>query len=395
MTLGILRGLLGYGAQEISGGGGASHRGLLDFIADPSGEEGVRRQMMQAQLAELQSKQAGRQAAISAFQPQTQGGLLGGPRQDGQGLMQAPGVTIPGLSPQMSMALAQMSPETAMSAMMKDTAPVKLGEGESLFRPDGKGGYAPVAQGSPKLPEGMFQGPNGPQFYPGFIQGKSQIAMAGKPINNMNMPPAEKAEDVAYGTEMGKAAATVHSGARSAETQLAQLDRLDALMQQAKTGKLTPAESTAGAWMQALGIDPAKAGIDPNAAMVGQGFESIANKMVTGMIGGGGFPANNFSDADRAFLTKTMPQLSNTPEGNQMIMQSMRAEAQRNIEKERLWLAAKKQGKTYADFQGDWNNYVRSNPVFPKLKSPQEAAGMKPGTIFLDPNGIPRMVPMQ
>lgn len=38
---------------------------------------------------------------------------------------------------------------------------------------------APVLQGAPKLPEGMVMGPNGPQFMPGYIQGKSEIARAG------------------------------------------------------------------------------------------------------------------------------------------------------------------------------------------------------------------------
>jgi hypothetical protein len=391
-------GLLGYAAQS-AGQGQQGHRGLLDFIQDPTGDDSMKRQLMALQLADLQAKQEGRSAAIAQFQPHSQAGLLGGPRQDGQGLLNMPGASIPGLTPDMSAALAKMSPETAMSAMVKDTSPVKLGEGESLFRPDGKGGYSPVAQGGEKLPPGFIRGPDGGMVAsPGWLQAETALRMAGKPITNMNMPPAEKAEDVAYGTAMGTAAAGVHAGARGAENQLAQLDRLDALMQQAQTGRLAPAMSTASAWGQALGMDPdtlKKIGVDPNAAMVGEGFSSIANKMVTGMIGSGGFPANNFSDADRKFLTQTMPQLGTTPAGNQMIMQAMRSEAERNITKERMWLDAKKQGKTYADFQGDWNRHVQSTPVFPRPKTPQEAAGLKPGTIFIGPDGTPRMVPMQ
>jgi hypothetical protein len=213
---------------------------------------------------------------------------------------------------------------------------------------------------------------------------------------NINLPPVESEFQKSYGGEMGKAAAKIHDAADNSRTQIQRLQLLDGLLSDVETGKLAPFRSNLGAWAQDLGISPdvlARFGIKPTDPVNSQGITAITNALTVGMIGPGGFPANNFSDADRKFLQETMPQLSNTPGGNRIISQAMRRAAERNIAKEEMWLAANEAGKTYPAFLREWNGYVKATPLFPKVMSAEQMAQLPSGTVFTAPDGSVRVRP--
>jgi hypothetical protein len=135
-------------------------------------------------------------------------------------------------------------------------------------------------------------------------------------VSTMIDQRAPDAFETHYGEGMAKQAlGTIEAGNAAAlggqKIQLAQK-----MLQDIQTGKVTPATATVGAWMQAVGIDPARFGINPATPMTAEALTGITNEMVLGKIGAGGMPANNFSDADRKFLQQTATSLADRPEAN-------------------------------------------------------------------------------
>lgn len=159
---------------------------------------------------------------------------------------------------------------------------------------------------------------------------------------------------------------------RSADSTMAERQRMTVfkgLVDNFKTGKLAPAQSTAGAWADAMGIDPKvleKFGVAPNAAINGQLIESMSNQMTLGMIGNkggeGGMPANNFSDADRKFLSATAPGLARMQGGNQILTEMKSRALDRQLDKVAMWDQYRSEGKKYEDFERDWRKKVRDEP---------------------------------
>jgi hypothetical protein len=148
-----------------------------------------------------------------------------------------------------------------------------------------------------------------------------------------------------------------------------QLEVFKNLTQQFQTGKLAPTQMTAGAWADALGIDPKmmeKIGVPPNAAINGQLIDQMSNQMTLGMIGNkngeGGMPANNFSDADRKFLTATAPGIARTPGANAIMLEMKSRGLDRNLEKVHMWDQYRSDGKSYENFERDWRKHVNSQP---------------------------------
>jgi hypothetical protein len=212
----------------------------------------------------------------------------------------------------------------------------------------------------------------------------------------VNGPQQESAFRSEYGKELGTQAATIHTDAEAARNTLARLGQLNSLLTDFDSGKLAPFKSTVGAWAQSLGISNdalSSMGIKPTDPINAQAVTAITNSMTTGLIGHGGFPANNFSDADRKFLQQTMPQISNTPGANSIISQAMQRAAERQVQKEDMWLQADQNGKDYPAFLRQWNQYVKDTPLFPKIGSEKEFGMLKSGTVFTAPDGSIRVKP--
>lgn len=121
---------------------------------------------------------------------------------------------------------------------------------------------------------------------------------------------AESGEAKAAGEAAGKRRADLFAAAGSAGKTLTNLSRMEGLLNQVSQGKLAPARMNVSAWAKAMGLNDQVAesiGLDPKGAGSAQALQSLINESVVGKIGPGGFPANNFSDADALFPKNPLP----------------------------------------------------------------------------------------
>lgn len=185
-------------------------------------------------------------------------------------------------------------------------------------------------------------GPNGPVLVP-----RSQAA--GQTPYSAPQVAIDQRGTSTYDQERGKAAAasvgTIESQAAAAPGTLRQLDQLERASQGFQTGAGAGARMTVGKIAQALGIkdDALPAGLNKDAIASGEQIQSVTGQLVMSQIGSGGFPANNFSDADRAFLERIQPGIERTPQGNRILIGVLRANAQRNAEIGQAWRDWRKQ----------------------------------------------------
>jgi hypothetical protein len=150
-------------------------------------------------------------------------------------------------------------------------------------------------------------------------------------------------------------------------SQLRQIQLIGKLMEGVDTGALANIEGKAGNIIASLGL-PVESlnwlGIDPNLVTTGPAIQGLINRQVVGMIGGGQFPAQNFSDTDRIFLEKIFPSLTNQPGANRLIT----ATAERLLELEsaklKAWTQARKQKISFRDFEADWNDKLQGLDLF-------------------------------
>jgi len=233
--------------------------------------------------------------------------------------------------------------------------------------------------------------------YNATIPGRMMVARAGKPVTTTQVFMAGENEfEKKYRGGQAEDALEIGKAANAARSTMGRLSQLEGLLRDFETGKLAPARATAAAWAQALGVSPEtmqRFGVNPNDAVNGQSIEAITNALTVGMIGSGGFPANNFSDADRAFLQQTMPQLSKTPGANIIVSQGMRAAANRTIERERRWLSAREKGVSYDQFSREWSDYVSKTPIFPAIGGADDYNRLPSRSVFTDPQGVIRVKP--
>ena len=152
-------------------------------------------------------------------------------------------------------------------------------------------------------------------------------------------PLVESEADKQFGKAQGEQAASLMGASDQATTQLERVNVITNLLDtyEARAGELGPLSETklgAGAFLQQVGINPSLVGIaDPKSIGIGQAIIAQSNELALGKIGGeGGMPANNFSEADRNFITSTVPRITDSPEGARMKLEIARAIAQRKIE---------------------------------------------------------------
>jgi hypothetical protein len=106
------------------------------------------------------------------------------------------------------------------------------------------------------------------------------------------------------------------------------------------TGAAAGARLAVGKWAQMAGIPDsvlASGGLDKNAIASAEEMRALTSRMMVDLIGKGGFPAQNFSNADREELMRSLSSVDNTPEGNARIIAIGRAAAQRQIDIGQAW----------------------------------------------------------
>lgn len=184
-----------------------------------------------------------------------------------------------------------------------------------------------------------------------------------------------------YGQGMGKRAIAILETADKAAGTIPKLQLMRTLNRGIESGRLTPGIATVGAYMQSIGVNPAALGIDPSLPAKVESFTALANEQLLGMLGPGGFPAQNFSDTDRKFMEKIQPSPGDRPETNEVKIEVAERLANLKIEKADRWIEAREQGKSYEAFERDWNKELRGRNVFgdmtarlPTVKTPATAA---------------------
>ena len=158
-----------------------------------------------------------------------------------------------------------------------------------------------------------------------------------RPQTNVNIDQKGETEEAkAAGKAAGERRAGMFAAANSATTNLATLTRVGTLLDQVDQGKLAPGRMNISAWAKSLGVDDNFAkglGLDPSKVGTAQAVQAMTNELVLGKIGAGGLPANNFSDADRQFLTDTLPKIGNDPRANKILIEAARRVHQDSIQR--------------------------------------------------------------
>lgn len=177
-----------------------------------------------------------------------------------------------------------------------------------------------------------------------------------RPTTNIDMK-GETAEAAALGKGSGEAAVDMYKKANASQQQLRSLSQMQANLERVRSGRTAGIVRDVAAWAKDLGV-PAdvleRMGIPKTFVGDAQAFDALSSRALVNMIGAGGFPANNFSNADRAFLEQTIAQLPKDPRGNRIIIETAKRAAQADVEKAQAFAAWKTQpenkGKSFFDF---------------------------------------------
>ena len=150
----------------------------------------------------------------------------------------------------------------------------------------------------------------------------------------------QSAYDQKIGGDLAEEALNWRKRGESAYGSIRNLDRMLGALDQFKTGAGSETAITMGQLAQRLGVPSATLdalGLDPKSTASGEQIRAIGNQLVMGALGNREFPANNFSDADRKFLSAVYPGLANSPEGNRVMIAVQKAAAARDIEIANAW----------------------------------------------------------
>jgi spore germination cell wall hydrolase CwlJ-like protein len=241
-----------------------------------------------------------------------------------------------------------------------------------------------------------------------------------------NPPPLVNIDQKGEGTfaqERGKTMAARATGWEDAETKgnerLRSAQQFRAALDGIETGFGTQTQITLGQIAKKLGVPSTTVdamGLDVNSTAKREEIRSLANRMVLGALGAGGFPAQGFSNADRDFLTAMQPGLMNSAEGNKAILALTEEGAKRDIAISRAWREWRKQNGESPDsvrrFEDEkmpalvapdgtaqriiedsgWKDTTATGNI-PTIADPAEAQRLPPGTQFRTPDGRTLRVP--
>lgn len=251
----------------------------------------------------------------------------------------------------------------------------KLGQGDVLIDPTtGK----QVAANAPKQPDWM-----NPQYQ----EFRRQVAREGAArVNVDNKQEGAFAKKV--GEEFGTSYTDLMKSDALATSKITRFSRLGDLLSRAgNTGKLTPFAKDIASAARSLGIqvDDAKLGTQ-------EAVQALSNEIALTLrnpAGGAGMPGA-LSDKDREFLVSMVPGLGNTPQGNQVMIQTAIKLAERERDVAKLARDYKKRnGRFDEGFYSELAAFSAQNPLFDNVAAPQVAPAGQPRVIDFNslPNG--------
>ncbi|MCK8788081.1 D-alanyl-D-alanine carboxypeptidase family protein [Roseomonas sp. NAR14] len=172
------------------------------------------------------------------------------------------------------------------------------------------------------------------------------IRRLGSPVDRRTVIDNTQRGETVYSQERGRSAARavdeLEAASASAGQNISRLNMLERALGNLSTGPGAATQMRVGQLAQRLGIPDetlAGMGLDRNATASAEVVQALSGQILQGMIGPGGIPANNFSNADREALERTLPGLGNSPAGNRAMVAVLRATSQRQAEIGEAWRA--------------------------------------------------------
>lgn len=244
----------------------------------------------------------------------------------------------------------RFNPKTGKVEWFDPNNPDGPGFGQPLLKPD-------EIQALPFQPGAQQQAPATPAA-PGATTTVQPAPTATSQADAFNASMARRTGEEAFQREQGQTVAKttgeLMAQRNTAYDNLRKYDQFGAMMKDFETGRLAEAKITVGQLLQQFKIPDAliPAGIDRKSIASAETMKSITNNIAMGMIGPGGMPANNFSEADRQFVVSTVNNLMNTPGGNVKIMELAKAVEQRKLAIGNGWAEWRaKNGDSVASYQ--------------------------------------------
>lgn len=332
------------------------------FAAFPAAMDRAKQQAMREQLMALQQKQVGlegdklgfqmeqaraQQEAARAKQAQF-AQLVAGLPADQQGVALA-------LGPKYFEGMAPQAPklETIFTPQGQEQKAWVRGPG---VEPQPVGG----AKQAPMPWEYEPDGQGGFRMKPGVLSAKTQIAQSGAGRNNVVFKQ-EGEESKTVGKFFGDQYAEIQKAGIDAYGKVNRLSRMEQLLSGLETGKFTPAMTEVKSALDSLGIK-----IDPNLGSA-QAAQALSNELALQMrnpSGGAGMPGA-MSDADRNFLSATVPGLAKTPGGNRQLIETAKRLAQRDQQVAQMARDYRKQnGHLDEGFYQQLQQFSEANPLF-------------------------------
>jgi len=184
---------------------------------------------------------------------------------------------------------------------------------------------------------------------------------------------AEKAQDATVGKGYGEYQLDLATKGRNAGSTLNTL----ALMEQAMntpgfySGFGGETAKRANQFLGALGVK------DSRAASAAEVFDALSNKVVLDGLGGSLGPG--ISNMDRDYISRTVPTLAQSEQGNRDLIGVARSLAKRQQQVSQLArdYAAKNNGRLDAGFDQALDEFAQSNPLFPQARDGASASAPK------------------
>lgn len=208
---------------------------------------------------------------------------------------------------------------------------------------------------------------------------KLERARAGRATTNINLPSSPRPQTV-FEKELDKAQAkafsTTNQQAVSARKANSALRAFKSATRNLPTGATLPAQLTIGRYAQALGINPAIAGLNPDQIASAETARTLSNQLV---LEKSGQMKGQLSNRDVVFLEQSVPSIANTPEGNRRMVDIAIKLNNRLIKKAQMQAAfIRKHGRLNPQkaksFDEEFKEFNERNPLFPQASQPGTAA---------------------
>lgn len=304
-----------------------------------------------------------------------------------------------GMSPQQIAFLQSLPPEQQASAvqahMSQAGKQTVVPAGATVLGANGQPVYQNPRSERPAQLQGYLDIMNDPNRAPQEREMAKAAAMrlGSAPATNVTVNNPGQAQTNATEKTFSEFYTGMLSGEMSASGRLAKLDQLDGLLKNVETGRFAETRLNLSKAAEDLGMKGLADGI-MKARDSAEAATALANEMALELrnpANGAGMPGA-MSDSDREFLKTMIPGLAVTPEGRSNIIEFRRAMIQRekDIGKLARTYAKKNGGRIDEGFFDELSAFSDKNPIVPRPASPEAANSLKPGTMFIDPNGTVR-----